>query len=199
MKKSFFLLLVFTTLIPQLYSQNLKSFPKNELYGGYAYGSAQEIANVYSDIFAISISFGLLDFNLKSPVGPVFLGYRRYLTKNLALSVAASYSEFTNEYKASDNPKILFTAKNSFVTGMAFLDLYYVNSESFQMYSGGGVGFVNVSQTITDTSSTSSGQKSIAAFQVTAAGFRFGKDFGGFLELGYGFHGILNAGVSYKF
>ena len=36
------------------------------------------------------------------------------------------------------------------------------------------------------------------AFHINAIGFRFGKSIGGFLELGYGYKGILNFGFSLK-
>lgn len=34
---------------------------------------------------------------------------------------------------------------------------------------------------------------------IAPVGIRFGKDFGGFMEMGYGYKGMLNAGLSLRF
>ncbi|MCK4288204.1 MAG: hypothetical protein KAW86_03280, partial [Bacteroidales bacterium] len=36
-------------------------------------------------------------------------------------------------------------------------------------------------------------------FQITAVGVRLGKSLGGFMELGFGYKGLLNFGLSYQF
>ncbi len=41
--------------------------------------------------------------------------------------------------------------------------------------------------------------KTIFAYQVTALGMEFGKKLGGYIELGYGYKGVLSAGVKYGF
>jgi hypothetical protein len=42
-------------------------------------------------------------------------------------------------------------------------------------------------------------RRTIPAYQINAFSLRVGKSFGGFFELGYGYNGIVNLGVSYKF
>jgi hypothetical protein len=39
----------------------------------------------------------------------------------------------------------------------------------------------------------------ITNFQITAVGVRLGKSLGGFMELGFGYKGLLNFGLSYQF
>ncbi len=77
----------------------------------------------------------------------------------------------------------------------------YLNKEFFGMYLGLGVG-----ATIIKTKSSSDGTDvsdvdpdSHFNFHVTALGFRVGKQFGGTAELGYGYRGIANVGLYYRF
>ena len=88
----------------------------------------------------------------------------------------------------------------SFVTFGVGTEYHYVNADWFQMYSGLSVGYTF--QTLNYNGSSSDfedGSDSYFNFQVNALGFRFGKEFAGFLELGVGYRGIANVGVSYQF
>ena len=82
----------------------------------------------------------------------------------------------------------------------------YISKPKFQMYSGLGVGYAFGETTFTlgdklefknkidDTSKID-----YLTFHVTALGFRVGKKLAAFAELGVGYKGIINGGLSYQF
>jgi len=192
--------LLLSIIILNSNSQDLgRSKLQNEIYGGYGFGSAQEISSVYSDVITPIITIGTLYTETMSPVGPVSLGYRRSFSKNFTLAIAGNYVAFNKQFKKSSDNSVVGTVKNTFYSFIARGDYYYVTGEYFQMYSGVGVGFTYAHDNYLDSSNASGQGKMYSAFQVNAVGIRVGKNFGVFAELGYGFEGIINAGISLKF
>ena len=83
----------------------------------------------------------------------------------------------------------------------------YISNPNFQMYSGLGAGYAfgNTSFTIDDSTLAFKDENNTTnsidyfTFQITALGFRVGKKLAVFAELGFGYKGILNGGISYQF
>lgn len=69
------------------------------------------------------------------------------------------------------------------------------------MYSGFGLGYTfsneKLSPNQSDVQSMSSKNSSFN-FQVIGAGVRIGRKIAGFAELGFGYEGIINLGISYQ-
>lgn len=83
-------------------------------------------------------------------------------------------------------------------------DYRYISKPVFQMYSGVGLGLAIVKTDFTlgpDLMLKGKNGESTQYFtgQLTALGFRVGKTLAGFAELGFGYKGIVNAGLSYQF
>jgi hypothetical protein len=70
----------------------------------------------------------------------------------------------------------------------------YIATKSFQMYGLLGLGFAIASYPDVDIKNIP-----ILSFHFTPLGLRFGKNIGGFCEIGYGYRGIVNAGLSVRF
>lgn len=90
--------------------------------------------------------------------------------------------------------------KRSFITA-AFEGHYrYQNLKKVQLYSGFGIGYTIGNETLTPPpesgKQSSKGSINRIAYQINAIGIRIGSNIGGFLELGYGYKGIINAGFS---
>jgi hypothetical protein len=90
--------------------------------------------------------------------------------------------------------------KRSFITVGVEGQYRYQNFKKIQLYSGVGLGFSLGNETLTPPpdsgNSSSSGSINRLAYQINVIGIRLGKDVGGFIELGYGYKGIVNAGLS---
>ena len=67
-------------------------------------------------------------------------------------------------------------------------DYRYISKDSFQMYSGLGLAYFTADQYTTNFS-----------FQISALGFRVGKNLAAYAELGFGYKGIVHFGASYQF
>ena len=82
---------------------------------------------------------------------------------------------------------------------MAFeMKLYYQEKDKLALYSGAGFGnFYRQDQLISYPDQTY--QDTAITFQVTPLGIRFGKKVGAFAEIGYGYKGIVNLGLSGRF
>lgn len=187
MKKIYVFILFGFLISGSLYSQQ----PKNEIYGAYGFASVQEIANMIGD--ALILAFSAEDYTTGSTLGPIILGYRRNLSEPLSIGLKGSYTHFDKEYTVSSTK---FRIKNTFTTVMANGNVCYNPRNIVQLYSGLNAGFSVVTQS---DDSSKSASKTTFAFQVNALGIRIGNKIGGFAEFGFGFDGVINAGLSVKF
>jgi hypothetical protein len=64
------------------------------------------------------------------------------------------------------------------------------------MYSGLGFGISHASESGEDTESVN---ETCFAFQINAVGLRVGEQVAGFMELGFGFDGIIGCGITVRF
>lgn len=88
-----------------------------------------------------------------------------------------------------------------FITASFELQYRYVNNGFFQMYSGIGVGLIAGKERFTseiEGVNSDSRNMFLPGYQLNLAGVRFGKRLGVYLELGYGYKGIMNIGISYS-
>lgn len=169
----------------------LAQVPKNETYASYGFFSVQEIASELA--YVIIFTFAAEDFTIKAPVGPIIAGYRRNLSEHFSVGLQGSYSGFDKEYTILSSSKIKIQSK--FITVMLNSNYSYIPRNIVQFYSGLSAGF----SVFSESDSLESESKTVFAFHVNALGIRVGKSIGGFLELGFGFNGIINAGLSVKF
>lgn len=90
--------------------------------------------------------------------------------------------------------------KRSFITVAIEGQYRYQNMKKVQLYSGAGIGYSFGNETLTppvDSSKpNSSGSINRIAWQINAIGIRIGNSIAGFVEFGYGYKGIINAGLS---
>lgn len=85
-------------------------------------------------------------------------------------------------------------------------DYRYISKSNFQIYSGLGLGYAFGKTTfdlgnkleLKDKNNNNS-KINYFTFHVTAVGFRVGKKLAAFAELGFGYKGIINGGLSYQF
>lgn len=78
-------------------------------------------------------------------------------------------------------------------------DYSYISKKWFQMYSGASIAYTFQNSNFTTTSNIKDSKDSYLNFHVNALGFRFGKKLAAFAEIGIGYKGIANVGISYHF
>ena len=131
--------------------------------------------------------------NLVLRKGSFFVTYKYHVTEKFALGAAAGYNAAAdeNKYTYFDRHK---TRRTAFT--IAFESTFYwVKKKNFQLYSLAGAGVFHKKIDKDGLVTTDAGP----SFQVTPAGIRFGREVGIFLEVGSGYKGAANGGVSLVF
>ncbi len=148
----------------------------------------------------------LLDKNVVSATPNYFGSYRYFITNGVAIGFSAgtqttSGTDTCNCLVPGTQPGKgpLYDFKTTTVTVAAELTWVLFSKNSFQAYEGvaAGVSYYNERDSYADkTTSLLSGYKFNG--QLTLAGIRFGRALGGFVELGFGYKGLINGGISYQ-
>ena len=137
--------------------------------------------------------------------GNTFLTVRYFLFNRLALGFSGGITNEKGQYTDRTNPALISsTYKTSFTT--VAMELYYVYQfrKHLEVYTLAGFG---PSFTTTETTSnvsptsgaiTTAKEDKIKA-QYTSLGIHYGGRLGGFVEIGIGYKGLINGGISYKF
>ncbi len=135
---------------------------------------------------------------------PAFFTVRYFLYNRLAIGAGAGITSEQGKYY---DPTHLSSQAGTYAassTTMA-VELYYVyhfwKFVEVYTFAGAGPSFISVSSTYTSPGlgfPSETTRNTIMKGQYTPVGIRLGGRLGGFAELGYGYKGIINAGISYK-
>jgi len=130
--------------------------------------------------------------------GSIGLTYRHmFKNENMLWGVSAAMSNASWEiFNIGINEGEL---KRTYYTLAMEWQYRWRNQGVIQMYSGVDLGYTFGQETFTPTEAGAAATTSNIGqfgYQVNAVGARFGKKFGGYVEFGYGFKGIINFGLS---
>jgi len=215
--KKIFLSLVCVGMIFSVSAQEVQqaqvSIPKHEVYGGLGLFNDNQMIAMVGDIIGTIFTLGYLvephEYNMLTP----FVGYRYNFTKRFSLGGMLAFDsnsvkvakDMNEDGKLSENEMLdKQIVKRHYLTFAVEPKFNYVAKPAFQLYGYLGLGatIINFGSVKTFTNGDQpKANSSIPHFNAhfTPIGMRFGKDIGGFLEFGYGYKGIFNAGVSYCF
>ena len=101
-----------------------------------------------------------------------------------------TYEKITGGESTFFSPEETVLIETEYYTLAIESDYRYISKNSFQMYSGLGLGLL-----------ITNGEEDFSpiTFNITALGFRVGRTIAAFAELGFGYKGIVNIGASYQF
>jgi opacity protein-like surface antigen len=177
---------------------------KNEIDLGIGVWSSSEIVGTLSDVIVSNLT--QVKMENKKYIGAIHAGYKYAVSNRFALGPVFTYDRGTS---TSDVPfrdelgnDIGYGKFTSNYYSLALEgDYKYINSDKFKLYSLVGVGptFLNQSFKEDNSSEDKSQSKTFFNYQVTPIGIKYGDSFGVFAELGFGYKGILCAGVFYRF
>lgn len=185
-------------------------FPRHEPYIGYGRASVPGIGITAGFIIGNALGVAVTNAIVEelggegvtytediSHTGALRMGYNFYPYERWAVGVQGTYERVGDQLTFSNG--LVGNKRADVATFMVYSDYKWLNKPMFQMYSGGGLGasfyhFYRVGGTpkISFRSTT-------FAFQFNPIGMRVGKQIGFFLEMGLGWNGIVNAGISGKF
>ncbi|MGV0754700.1 outer membrane beta-barrel protein [Empedobacter brevis] len=183
MKKS--LLILMSTITTSVFAQTSS---KHEISVGYGIAPVQEFGTLINDGVLMGIAGRKSDHISGS--GAINATYRYMINNRFSVGVSGFWSQSKVTYKDPSGK----STWNVFGV-MANGKYNYIAKEKFQLYGNAGLGYANYNNK-TDNDKSSFGS---LAYQVSPIGVYYGKNIGVFCEAGFGYNGILNAGVSYKF
>ncbi len=141
-------------------------------------------------------------------LGAVSLGYRYHFSRLLSLGVVGSYEHSSNNYAPTSYASTVTDRRGiqscyTMATEVTFNYLTIANG-TLRFYGVFGAGYsiyVHIIKSKNNGVSSvyKNSRSTYGALQIAPIGIRFGRDFGGFLELGSGYRGIVNYGLTYRF
>jgi hypothetical protein len=204
MKKSIFpIILAGMLLSSTLYAQ--EEFTRHEVYGGYGFVSALDISiAIWSSLVS---GFTGDSSAMSKSYGPIIAGYNYYPKSWVSIGPVVNYDSFLMRSHDYDNSSLTQQWHN--ISLMFRVDFHYANFKYVQLYSGFSVGGTAAVLTLVSRDngivyldkykSRNTSVGFLPAFQINVFGIRIGTFIGFFIELGFGYNGIINAGFSGKF
>ena len=182
--------------------QNAPMMPKDEVYAGLGLLNDNQLIAMTADIVSAVLTLGYLvepgTYHAFTP----FVGYRHWFTKRFGLGGIFAFDANSVKVYNKDDPNHKQEVNRYYMTFSIEPIFNYVAKPSWQLYGYLGLGgtVVNFSNAkFNDGSNVEITRVPYFNVHFTPIGARFGKDFGGFVEFGYGYKGIFNTGISYRF
>jgi hypothetical protein len=196
------LYLLILIIIPNISRSQSKDFKRHEIEVNYSYITTDRfINNFYDALFWMDDNDDkyLIRNSMTSP-GAVFLSYRFNVLKKMSLGLTCGFEMFSGDIVNTHSVNFGKTKKMYLTTA---LECKYKYTEkkilSFYGFLGFGYSFLFTKD---DFSVDVQGMKFVNSLkshingQITPIGIRVGKTFGGYLELGVGYKGLITAGLS---
>ncbi|MBK7387580.1 MAG: hypothetical protein IPI23_00505 [Bacteroidetes bacterium] len=172
-----------------------QEFPKHEVSAGFGILASPVLASFFDDFWQVK---GNDPYTSDIRASGAFFGGHQYDVKeNIALGVFATHLLVTEKYDYTLEPDI--RERTRFIGIMAQGKLTWHEEPGFSFYTTFGIGRKLVLRETFTGNIVRNTQFNEFALQFTPVGIRFGGMLGGFVEVGYGIHGIARGGMSLQF
>jgi len=165
---------------------------KSELNAG---GGMMVSENAFADAIILLLSALINDPEEVTVPGAAWsLSYKYNLSERLAVGGTSVYNPAPDRWIPDFAVNDRWKRRSLTTAGEA--TVYWAKQRAFQFYGTAGVGFFVKRKSFYEVQTeTEFGY----TFQVTPAGLRIGDKVGIFMELGYGYKGVFNGGLSMRF
>lgn len=181
-------------LIISLQSTAQDQLRHHELTAGYGTLSTNEIIGTFSDFLATGITGGNYSKTDNRWLGNLILSYKFTPINKLEVGLTYVYNRNTATINSNNVPS--GKATTTYHTLAAEVQYNYINKPFFRLYSAAGAGFTTYMERynpkVGNTEKNTSGNFN---FQISPIGIKFGDHIGAMAELGFGYKGIINAGL----
>ncbi len=153
-------------------------------------------SNFFID-FTADVLTGVFTFgqsNFKTRYIPVLNAAFKYAVMNNWFVNAGFTYEYAKKQLLDNNGGVLDNQIHNYYNFAIGTEYHYINSDIIQIYSGAAIAYTLHMY----ESNKGPNNLSYVNFQLDAFGLRIGKSLAGFLELGFGYKGILILGISYQ-
>lgn len=178
-------MLCFACLFLLVWQQAFCQKGEQDITLSYGFFSTPIIASSLGKVVASFITGS--DTQLKA-VGPLTVGYTYHLGDRVTVGITGSYTQAT--LHVNDSGEIF--SRNKYYTFMPQSTLFLGRKDKVEAYVGlafGATYYIHSSDSYQE-------QSPQLSYQVTPIGVRTAGRTGAFLELGYGYKGIVNVGLS---
>lgn len=191
MKKGYLLLLCTFLYFAAANAQ----YKKHEIEIGIGIWNLNEVTNIASTITVPSVPTGTMMEGGKS-FGSIHVNYKYRLHERISAGGTFAYDYSSANAVLNHYPIGSFNMTH--YTLAAEADYTYLNFKYFKMYALAGIGGTLYDMDYMDGVNSNKDDDNTSlhfTFQLTPIGLKFGDTFGGFLEIGFGYRGIFNAGL----
>lgn len=170
---------------------------KHEVRVGYSDATPLVLGNLLSDAFIDALFSGSsTDYKTKS-FGMIGAGYRYKLADKLQLGADVAFLRANSDITRKNQNMII--RETNYYLVMPTVQYSYVKTPWIDFYGNASAGAIFYAKKETEAQKTTKSDGVGFTFQVNPVGLRVGKEFGGFIEGGYGMKGYATIGASYKF
>lgn len=151
--------------------------------------------NAFADAIILSLSALINDPEDVRVAGTAWsMTYKYYVSEKLAVGGSSVYNPSPDQWIPDFSKNDEWKRRS--LTTAGEVTYFWTKHRAFQFYANAGAGFFVKRKTLYEMQSdTDFGY----TFQVTPAGLRVGDKVGLFMELGYGYKGVFNGGLSMRF
>lgn len=173
---------------------------RHEISAGYGIVTSDEAMGVTSSLLTTILTLANANRTNMHWTGLYHLGYKFRAGRIFPLGISVGYEKMTSDLTNKDQ-EVVGKEKGQYISIMAEGSVRYLNKRVFQMYSGLAAGYTLASSEVVAETGEESDTDHFNHFnfQVNVIGVRLGGIIGGFLELGFGYKGLINFGISCQF
>lgn len=170
---------------------------RSEVHGGIGILSSSSIVDLFSDVLVTAVSAGLYSEEASFSV-TTYLGYKYKIKERISIGATYAYAYGSSDAVINHEPAGSF--RNNYHTAALELEYSWLLRPRLCLYSAVGVGATVFQQRYTPTEGeTVRNSTASFDFQLSPIGIKYGEVFGFFAEAGFGYKGILSAGVFGRF
>lgn len=165
----------------------------------YGLVTIDQMADVLEDVLLIVITLGSFYKDDMTFTGAPFLTYHYSGNSRFGFGPAVGGYQSKGTLFNNITEEAVGPFKETNIVAALEFDYRWIMKKSFQLYSGAGIGARFRKGTYTSLDETETYTKTLPTFHINALGFRFGGKVGFFGELGAGYKGVINLGLSAQF
>ncbi len=161
--------------------------------------SSDQAADLFGDVLLVIITLGNFSKNDVKYSGVPFLTYHYSANSRFGFGGAIGGYTVKGDLVRQNAELVVGDFRETNYVAAAELDYHWIMRPGLQLYSGAGFGVRMRRGRYTDETDTQRASKTLPTFHLNAIGVRFGQRVGFFAEFGYGYKGMLSAGVNAQF
>ena len=186
-----------------------KDFNKHEIMAGYGYFSNVDVrvklALAFDNFTQNFTQYYEIPLDSLHRYGDFHLSYKYRVSKRILVGAAIMYAPMKTTVLnrtslEGENKKKMGDLRYHIFTVAPEMNVLYIANPTFKMYGNFGVGFtfgmIHFKNVANETNHKWS---KYFNYHIAPVCFRFGSNVGGFIELGWGYKGIVNGGVFFNF